>query len=148
MGCWEWTSSLRDGADLRPPLCSASANINLRKAQAVVNILLKVIRLGTWQDRHIPGSGADKALLVVLCRLEHMGILTKDPCLIISFFDWILNLKGTMISDLHLYVGPHKEQEQMFLDQIIAQKGFTHHQNLKIPVALSDKDKSSVTCLI
>lgn len=41
-----------------------SANINLRKAQAVVNILLKAIRLGTWQHRHIPGSGAGKDVCV------------------------------------------------------------------------------------
>lgn len=52
MQCWEWTSSLCDSADLRPPLCSASANINLRKAQAVVNILLKATRdkIDTFQE--------------------------------------------------------------------------------------------------
>lgn len=62
--CWEynWQPLWQDRPQVRPPLCSASAYINLRKAQAVVNILFKAIRLGTRQDEHIPGSGADKAL--------------------------------------------------------------------------------------
>lgn len=42
---------------VRPLLCSASAYINLRKAQAALNILLNVIHLGTEQDGHSGGSG-------------------------------------------------------------------------------------------
>lgn len=44
-----------------------------------------------------------------------------------TFFNYFSNLKGEIIS-VYLYVGPHKKQEKLFLDQMIGQNDFTHQQ--------------------
>lgn len=57
--------------------------------------------------------------------------------------------KDKMMSEFHLYIFPHKAQEQLFLDQIsITQKRIQPPPKQSSMAAPSYKDESSVTCLI
>lgn len=128
----------------RRPQASSSADINLRKAQAVVNILLKAIRLGTWQQRHIPGSGAGKDVLVVCVDYGLQGFWPKIYAwlhgLLMNFSIWKVRRFLISIYMLSLTRG----RSNSFWIKWLHQKLFTHHQNSRAwPICLTKKNHLS-----
>lgn len=128
------------------PLCS-SANINLRKAQAVVNILLKANRFGTWQDRHIPGSGDNKVLLVVCVDYGIWGfwpwIYAWLYCFLIKLLIWKVRWFLIYIYMLSVTRG----RSNCFWIKL-SYKTVSPTTTTVMHGRSVNKDKSSVTCLI